>query len=503
MTLQFNTIPGNARVPLFWAEVNPAQTPYQSNSRLLLIGQYDDTNGNAVEAEAYHIVNDIADRFGAKSMLADTYKYTRLNTTFQEVWAAGLKDDAASVKATGSIQVDAAALAALTNTSSISVYISGHRIRSVVYTTDTADALAARLQSVIDLDSEALVSSSINGGDATIIDIEAIHGGAQGNTIRIETNLTGEETSLVDSLLTITQMSGGAADPEIDAVLDLLGDEEFDWIAFPYADATNLSHMETFLNGSTGRWSPFQQLYGHGITAKNDTVANLGTFGNSLNDPHVSIMGVYNSPSPTWQWVGAMGGVIAEHLTNAPELSRPLQTLNLEGIWAPKAIQDRPNRTSRQSLYYDGISSYHVERDGTVSIDRMITTYQLNEWGSPDASWLDVNTLAQNMYAVRYIRAKITGIWGRASLRDENPRGIQGVATPDDLRNTMIHAARELSNLNVIENEDQFADAVIVARNATDANRVDVYAPFDQVNQLRIFAMNYTSFLQYYSNQGV
>jgi len=39
MPVLFDNIPGNVRVPFFYAEFRPGGTPYQSNARLLLFGQ--------------------------------------------------------------------------------------------------------------------------------------------------------------------------------------------------------------------------------------------------------------------------------------------------------------------------------------------------------------------------------------------------------------------------------------------------------------------------------
>jgi len=178
------------------------------------------------------------------------------------------------------------------------------------------------------------------------------------------------------------------------------------------------------------------------------------------------------------------------------EGSRPLQTLWMEGVLAPKLITDRFNAQQRQVLYYDGIASYHVRKSGEVCIDRAVTTYQLNDWGVPNSTWLDVETMHQAAYAVRYLKAKVTGVWGRASLRDENPHGIQGVATAQDVRDTIVHGYRELSQLNVVENEDLFEQVLVVERNLLDPNRVDAFIPADHVNQLRIIGVNYTTHLQ-------
>lgn len=497
MTIQFNNIPPNIRVPLWYAEVNPAQTPYQSISRLLLIGQM--LSGGSATAEVpIHVTGNPEGLFGANSMLADMYRVARLNAPFQEIWCLPVADLVAGVTATGTITCQNAPPAQATT---ISVWIAGVRVRTVAYADDTDVELAARLAAEINsanysLPCTAAVGVNV-GTDDHIITLTARHKGVQGNTIRLEHNYYGNEGPTSADLLALTQFSSGTGDPEIEDALAALGDEEYDFIACPYSDAVNLGYVAQLLNGVSGRWSPFQQLYGHYFCTKFDTVANLGTYGNTLNDEHISIMGVYNSPSPSWQWAAALGGIAAAHLQAPPELSRPLQTLDMLGIKAPKLVADRPNITSRQALYYDGISSYHVERDGTVSIDRLITTYQLNEWGSPDPSWLDVNTLAQTMYAIRYLRQKVTSHWGRAALADENPFNIQGLATPKDVRATIVHGYRELAALAVVENVDEFEARLIVERNQVDANRLDVLLPADVVNQLRIIAVNYISHLQY------
>lgn len=488
--VQFNSVPGNLRVPLFSAEINPMQTPYQSIARYLLIGQKL-AAGSAVAGQPVMLTSRPDGLCGADSMLARMYDIARINAPYQEIWALPLADDGAGVTATGTITAVGAPVSVDTT---LSLYIAGIRVRCAAYTTDTNNALAARMKAAIDATPGLPCTAAVV---AAVITLTARHKGAAGNSIRIDYGVDTAEASLGVENFTLAQFSGGSGDPDITTALANLSDEEFDWIAMPYNDTTNLNAMATFLNGVAGRWSPIQQLYGHCVTAKSDTVANLSTFGNGRNDPHITTMGMYRSPSPLWDWVAATGAQMAAHLQSAPELSRPLHTLELVGIQPPRAIADRPDITDRQTMYYDGISSYHVSRDGKVRLDRVITMYQANDWGSPDASWLDVPTLAQNMFAIRYLRAKVTGEWGRASLRDENPHGIEGVATPEDIRATLIHGYSELSQLNVVENEAAFADQLIVERNKTDATRIDVFLPADQVNILNVIAVNYSSYLQY------
>lgn len=612
MTIQFNNIPGNLRVPLFYAEVNAAQSPFQSAARLLLVGQMLQ-DGSATAGQPVRVFTDAAGLFGTNSMLARMIKVARANAPFQEIWALPLNDNGAGAAASGAIIVrtptqakaladanitvagsapdtldgvqlalgdlvvlqgqtapaenglyevttlgtgangtwerassmdaDAEAyknrtfyiaegadyggtsweittataitlgttgitIAQLTTThkpisltTTVAVWVAGVRIQTVAYTTDTAQTLAARLAAAINASDVPLPVSAAVGTTAQVnthvVTATARHKGEAGNSLRFDLDYHGTEGPTSKYVFSPGDFSGGSGDPDLQTPLGTLGDEEFDWIACPYSDATNLGYVESLMNGASGRWSPYQQIYGHYICARAGASAALASFGAGRNDAHASIMGMYKSPSPVWDWAAAVGAQAAVHLQSPPELSRPLQTLNLQMVLAPKDIADRFDITTRQALYFDGISGYHVERDGTVSIDRLITTYQLNEWGDADASFLDVNTIAQTMYGLRYLRSKLTGQWGRAALANENPFGIQGLATPEAVRNTVIHGYRELVALGVYENEEVFEGALVVERNATDANRLDMYLPADKVNQLRIIAVNYTSFLQF------
>src|SRR4051794_40993572 len=105
MTIPFNQIPSNIRVPLFYAEVdaskaNTARRP----QRTLLIGQKLGA-GNAtanVPARCQGLA-DAKATAGAGSMLAAMTQTYLLNDPTGELWHLPLSDDGAAVAATGSI----------------------------------------------------------------------------------------------------------------------------------------------------------------------------------------------------------------------------------------------------------------------------------------------------------------------------------------------------------------------------------------------------------------
>ena len=62
----------------------------------------------------------------------------------------------------------------------------------------------------------------------------------------------------------------------------------------------------------------------------------------------------------------------------------------------------------RNTLLFDGISTFIVGPAGVCEIDRSITTYQQNASGQPDNSYLNTNIMFQAMYAAHYTAAQIT-----------------------------------------------------------------------------------------------
>lgn len=501
MAVLFNNIPGNIRVPFFYAEFQPGGTPYQNNARLLLCGQK--LAAGAATAAVPVMVRDGSEDmlFGANSMLSHMVKVARRNAPLQEIWALPLADVGGGTAATGKIAV---AAPSLTQATTLTVYIAGERVRIPVLTSDTRANIATNLTAAINAATGLPVTAAVNGTNNWEVDLTARHKGTLGNAILIDLGHLTEEGTAGNTLLTITAMASGATDPDLQTAFGNLGDDEFDWIGSPYADSTNLGRASDLLNDVNGRWSWSQQIYGHYIAVKADTVGNLSTLGNARNDQHASIFPCYKFRSPPWAVAAAVAAIAAAHLQDAPELSRPLHTLVLQGIKGPLLRSDWLTKTDRQTLYYDGISGYHVRRDGSIAIDRVVTTYQSNAWGDTDWTYLDIETMAQSMYGIRYIRTDVTSKHARQALADDNPGRLPHITTPRDIRASIVHAYSKLvREEGVFENLAAFEASLVVERDATDPNRVNVSMNLDHVNQLRVLAAAAVNWMQYRGNEAV
>jgi phage tail sheath gpL-like len=491
-TVAFNNIPGNILVPFFYAEINSGGSPFQGEARLLLIGQ----KLAAGSAPADVPVGPVGSEteaialFGNGSMLVDMYRYARRNAPFQPIWVVPLADPAGAA-AVGSVTFTAPGI---TGVGVLSV--AGLRITFQVNAADTATVVATSARDAINAAGIPVSASNAAG----VLTVTSRHVGLLGNGIelRVKTDEANVLTPVNAVVVAIGTGTAGTGTPTLTTALANLGDEEFDWIAAPYADTTSLNAIRDFLSDNgTGRWSPIKQLYGHYITAAYGNLSTLVTLGNGRNDRHVSIVGAQVSPDPVWRLAAAVGGQAASHLSDAPEVSRPLQTLELVGIQPPINRANWWSVSDRQALYVDGIGACRVDRDGIVRLDRIVTTEQTSAAGVPDATFRDIETLGQMMFVARYFRTGVANRHARQALADDNPGQVAEITTPREVKMTLVHLYRELVNLGVLEKADVFASFVVVERDLNDATRLNAFLPVDVVNQLRVFAANITTFLQY------
>jgi phage tail sheath gpL-like len=497
MSVLFNNIPGNILVPFWYAEINSGGTPFEGNPKLLLVGQKL-VGGSAAAGTPVGPIQSQAEAdawFGRGSMLSYMFAIARRNAPFQPIWALPLADPAGAAAA-GSITISAAPAV----TGAALLHVMGRRIAFQVNAADTAEIVAANLAAAVTAAGLPL-TAAVDGTTASKVNLAAMHVGALGNAQ--EFALVADEPNALNATnVTIVALSGGTGVPALATPLANLGDDEFDFIAAPYADATSLNAVRDFLGDQSGRWSPTQQLYGHYFTANFGNLSANVSLGNGRNDQHVSIMASQVSPTPQWEWAAALAAVAVAHLGDAPELSRPLQTLPLAGVLPPRDRALWWDIADRQALYVDGMAAYRVSVDGQVLIDRVVTTYQQTAHGAPDATFRDVETMAQLMFFIRYMRGAVSDRHGRQALADENPFNLAEITTPADIRNTLVHAYNDLAALGVVENPELFAAYVTVERDLNNATRVNAFIPPDLVNQLRVVAANATAYLQYQSPSG-
>ncbi|HEX7906860.1 MAG TPA: phage tail sheath subtilisin-like domain-containing protein [Paraburkholderia sp.] len=484
-TVPFKVIPAGLRLPGSFFELDNSQAnTAQANQRALIIGQI--TSAGIATPNVPIISGGVGDanlQGGANSMLANMTEAYRLNDSFGEVWYLPLADAAGATAAAGSILFTGAPTAAGT----ISLYIAGQVITVPVTAAQTtasiATAVAAAINAIPDLPVTASAATST-------VTLTAVNKGLCGNEIDIRFNYygtAGGEATPAGLTSTITAMSGGATNPTLTTALGNLGNMTFDFIACPYTDPTSLAAVQQLLNDQTGRWSWLQQMYGHAFYAYAGTFAAQTTLGLTRNDQHETIMGFYGSPTPSWLWAAALCAQTAVSVRADPGV--PLQYLPLQGV-LPPPIANQFLPSQRETLLYDGISTFTVLQDGTVQTENVITTYQTNAQGVADNSYLEVETMFQLMLEIRTLNSMLTSKYARSKLASNGtrPPPNSGLVTPNTVKSDIIALYQERESLGFVQNSEAFAAALVVQKNTVNPNRLDILWPGTLVNQMRTFA---------------
>ncbi|MGM1189190.1 phage tail sheath subtilisin-like domain-containing protein [Serratia liquefaciens] len=490
MTVPFNRLPSNQRAPFFYAEFdNSMANTATAVQRTLLIGQMLST-ATAAPGIPQKVSSDsaVAGICGSGSMLHNMMTAYLANDISAELWILPLADGATgTTAATGKLQVVTAAAA----TGVLSLYIAGVRVQLTVVSTDDNVAVAAAIAAVINAQSKLPVIAEVDSAATDTVKLTAKNKGAHGNSIDIRLNYQGaaggEETPQ-GMELKITVMAGGAGAPALTDALGNLQDRAFDFIVNPYTDTTSLDAVKEFLSDATGRWSYAQQLYGHSFGALAGTYGSLSATGEARNNQHETLLGINGSPTPTYLWAAALTGAIAPSLRNDP--GRPTQTLTISGVLAPP-LETRFMLTERNNLLYSGISTFTVADDGSVQVEKTITTYQKNKFGDADDSYLNIETLFLLMFVTRFLRTQITSKFSRMKLANDGTRFAPGsaIVTPNVIRAELIAQYRTLEYNGYVQDSAAFAKTLLVERNSSNTKRIDVLWTGTLIDQLEIFAL--------------
>lgn len=482
MAIGFTQIPQTLRLPFVFAEVDPsrANTGTQAE-RTLIIGQI--TSAGTATPNVPVLVQGVAwakAACGVGSMLALMIEKYRERDRFGELWMLPVADNGSGVAATGTIQFTAAATAAGT----LPLYVAGQKVFMAVTASQTTTQLATALAAAINANTNLPVTAASSTGTVTLT---AKNKGPEGNGIDLRLAYGGAaagEAMPTSLAVTITAMASGATAPVLTTALANLGDSPFRYICCPYTDSTSLNALR---DAMALRWSWQRQQYGAVFGAFRGTVGERTTFGAARNDPYASIIGFSNSPDPSWIWAADYCAACADSLRADPAL--PLQTVSLSVKAPPAQLRDAPE--DRNTLLFTGISTHTVDADGTVRIERAITTYQTNAAGQADDSFLNVERVFTLAFALDDIRSYIASTYSRAKLANVGQRALPGsrVVTTDIIKADIIARYRVLERRGFVQDAEAFRANLVVERNAQNTSRVDVLWPIVPIDQLRQVAL--------------
>lgn len=216
-------------------------------------------------------INEEGDLFDPRSMLANMIRTARNQNDINVFDAIPLDDAGASVAAVGSVEFDGSS----TGAGTITVVVGSAKEWTVTMdvASGTADtSIATFFSTEFDLFLESVFTNTVVSGD--IVQFTASNAGTLGNSIGISV------TSNVPGInITVTQFSGGAIDPSLTNIFDVIADKRYQAIVWPYwADTAVLTdELEARFNVNNN------VLDGVGFTSSVDSLSN-----------HLSRLNAYN-----------------------------------------------------------------------------------------------------------------------------------------------------------------------------------------------------------------
>ncbi len=481
-TIALDQVPYNIQVPGTYFEVhaNYSQAGLLGYpAQALIIGQML-ASGSAAPNTPIPIYDALSANayFGAGSICSQMCAAFIANNPWTTLFAIGVPDAAGATKAAASLTFAGAATAAGT----LMLYVQGIQVQTGVNVGDTAATIAGNvaqsLAETLGLDAAATIT-----GD--VITLTALQGGTLGNTLDLRLNYNPGDTTPAGVTVTIVPFAGGATDPTITDALNAISETWFTDIVMCWNDSANVALLEEIL---VTRFEALGKLDSHAYRAIAGTPGTVQAAQASLNSRYASTLAVQNPLNPTWMWAAALAGVASYFLAADP--SRQLRGIALAGILAP-ANADRYTQTERNILLGAGISTFNVEKDGTVALERVVTEYLTSPQGVPDSTWHDI-MVPKTMSRIRYDWAGYVSLtYPRNKLADDGTLAAefdQTVVTPSRLQSSWAGRSRIYAELGWIEHSTALAKQALFVRDQTDPNRVNARQQVQIIGNLMVLA---------------
>lgn len=479
-------IPANLTAPIFTFDVQSGGN-FQDETRLILLG-HGLASGNLADGGIALCNTDLDARtlVGAGSMLESMFIAARRNAPAQEIWIGRVADSGTAEQRTITIgDVPAQGGQGV-------IQIAGEDISIEIPPATTANALATALTGAINSYYNRISHRSLPftaTAAANVVTLTARHKGAYAAGLDIFVPIL-DRVNAFKGLFTFAVSVAGAGTPSLVNILAAMNDDPFEIVVSAFGDATNLALLDSFLGTVSGRWSYAKQIYGHAFYPKTETSTNLVAFANARDTWHLTMIPMFSSGGfavPDYQWVAAFVARVSAWLGGGAngDVSRNQTGLVVEDVLAPRDRLYWMDYPTRNAILQNGVSTWSVNRNGAVTIDKLVTHQQTTS-GAPDTTFRDVQRVFQLTYALKKFRADLAYEHSNKAIADDNPGNLEAISTVRDIKATLYHSYSSMRG--VLENAAAALEAMVVTRDADNPNRVGARLPMDFINALDIFA---------------
>jgi phage tail sheath gpL-like len=302
-------------------------------------------------------------------------------------------DAAEAVKATGTITI----AGSWTQGGTFPAEIAGVYMGAGFLGSDTPTSVAADLAAAINAyglpqGPQLPVTATSAAG---VVTITAVQGGLCGNDIRLEVGALAGDGLVQGMTATVVQMHGGATNPSIATAISAINNILYSAIVCPWQDEANLQALAAELER---RYGAMVRLDCTGYSVFTGNFSAIQATKAYVNEKCLAVLGVTNPPTVPWAIASSLAGVAEFNLTNDP--ARQLRGLALPGIIGSRAT-DQFDDEERELMLEDGVGTFTELIDGTIVLERVVSTYLTNSEGVPDPAWLDIMA-GKVMTRIRY-----------------------------------------------------------------------------------------------------
>jgi phage tail sheath gpL-like len=195
-----------------------------------------------------------------------------------------------------------------------------------------------------------------------------------------------------------------------------------------------------------------------------------------------------NSGSQPCEWAASLAGVAEDKLTQDP--ARQLGGLVLPGIVGPQRV-DLLDDEEQELMLEGGGSTFHVLRDGTVPIGRVVSCYLTNTQGVNDPAFHDIMEIAVST-RIRYDwRTYFRLTYPSNKLADDGSLAAEydtTVCTPNRAKGSWSGRHMLYAKQGWVINEVANARASVFVIDPNDKNRLNYRLPYDRIGNLMVDA---------------
>ncbi|MBF0858798.1 phage tail protein [Gluconobacter sp. LMG 31484] len=492
--MDFQQIPGDWQVPGSYTEIQdvPAQgTLAGMPLRCVIVGQI--SGGAATPNTVYTDVTptQAVQLFGVGSAMAQALRAFSKEVPTLAVDAVGVAPVTGAVAATVTLKFSGAATSGATG----AAVLGGRRISYAVTSGMTASQVANAFVAACNTASANVATTDLKaatglsatlGTDGVTVTVQSWEKGAFTNDFDVR--ISSASSDQVPGIsVAITWNNNGAGSPDITPALQALGGTWYTDMVLQLNDQANLGaavqEAKTRKNAMVAQdlriWAAFRGTQGQ--------ILNLTQAFSTSED--LVLIGETAPRWSTWNAAAIAAAQGAQSLNNDP--ARQLRGLPLNGLagLAPDPA-DQFSPTQRNVLLKAGCTTLQINRDGTMSFERVITTRQMDPQSQVATGPWDVMIPAIGA-RVRYEwDAYFEATYYNAKIADEGSslENAPGVATLRTLKASWIAQSLLYQAQGWIDDVATLGPQAVFERDASNRNRVNATLPIMPMGSLIVMA---------------